>query len=289
MRPVIPFPGRQEPRELAELRALRVAQPELASAIDIQIELVTLQRRIQVRVPTPVVPLTPDAAAARLASGRRLLDFDAIPLDWSDARLALRQTADAFHRHDSLDEADHAAIMTLVHEAGRFEQILRTWYAATGKPGAAGPSRQVATEPVVLDQLLSAALRPFFARATEALCQRIELSTWQRPSCPVCGAEPEFAAILADETRLLTCGRCEARWPWDATGCVYCGLSDRARLPTFTSPDRRYRIYACDSCRRYLKAYDTRGARRPVLPMVDVIATLPLDAAAIQQGYRSDV
>jgi hypothetical protein len=30
---------------------------------------------------------------------------------------------------------------------------------------------------------------------------------------------------------------------------------------------------------------DARGAARPVLPVVDTIATLPLDAAAAQRGY----
>jgi len=38
-------------------------------------------------------------------------------------------------------------------------------------------------------------------------------------------------------------------------------------------------------CRRYLKAYDGRHATRPVMVAVDSIATLPLDAAAIQRGY----
>jgi len=38
-------------------------------------------------------------------------------------------------------------------------------------------------------------------------------------------------------------------------------------------------------CRRYLKAYDARRASRPVMPVVDTIATLPLDAAAMQRGY----
>jgi formate dehydrogenase maturation protein FdhE len=46
-------------------------------------------------------------------------------------------------------------------------------------------------------------------------------------------------------------------------------------------------VYACDVCRRYLKAYDARRATRPVMPIVDGVATLPLDAAAIQRGYVS--
>ena len=60
---------------------------------------------------------------------------------------------------------------------------------------------------------------------------------------------------------------------------------DRARITTFASRDGRYRVSACDVCRRYLKAYDARNAPRPVMIAVDTIATLPLDAAAMQRGY----
>ena len=40
-------------------------------------------------------------------------------------------------------------------------------------------------------------------------------------------------------------------------------------------------------CQRYIKAFDARQASRPVLPVVDAVATLPLDAAAMQKGYRN--
>ena len=35
----------------------------------------------------------------------------------------------------------------------------------------------------------------------------------------------------------------------------------------------------------HIKAYDARNAVRPVMIAVDTIATLPLDAAAMQRGY----
>jgi formate dehydrogenase maturation protein FdhE len=44
-------------------------------------------------------------------------------------------------------------------------------------------------------------------------------------------------------------------------------------------------VYGCDKCKRYLKAYDARHSTRPVMVAVDTIATLPLDAAAMQRGY----
>jgi ribosomal protein S27AE len=287
MRPDAPRPVRQEPREIVELRSLRTAHPELADAVDMQIELVTHQRRLQARTPTPVLTLSRTVVVARLEQGERLVDFEAIPLDWSAARQAVRATADILHRHNSLDGDDHTVITALVRDAQSFERLLRHWYAETSASPArrVNPAEHRADYPGILDQVCALALRPFLARSAEAMTQGIDLAQWMRPYCPMCGAEPEFAAILADETRLLTCGRCEMRWPWLAVGCPWCLLTDRTRLRTFTSPDRRYRVVACDDCRRYLKAYDARGATRPVLPNVDTIATLPLDAALMQQGY----
>ena len=75
------------------------------------------------------------------------------------------------------------------------------------------------------------------------------------------------------------------RWKFEPLTCPYCQNSDRSRITSFATPDGQYRVYACDVCRRYLKAYDARRASRPVMQVVDSIATLPLDAAAIQRGY----
>ena len=76
-------PQRSEPRDLTELRALRTAQPQLAPAIDLQIELIELVRRLRARVPTPTAPLGVEAASARLSAGRRLLELPEISLEWA--------------------------------------------------------------------------------------------------------------------------------------------------------------------------------------------------------------
>jgi FdhE protein len=273
---------------VAELRALRDAHPELAPAIDLQIELVELQRRLQSRVPTPVSPLSASIAGSRLAGGRRLLELSEVSLDWADFRLAVRQTADILRRHDSIDAADHAQIVELAREAAAIESQLIAWYGVSAvPPGERTSAGAEPTTSAILEQVLTLALRPFLARAADVASQGVKLDAWHHPWCPFCGAEAEFAILTADATRLLTCGRCEGRWPWDVVGCPWCETRDPARLVTFASPDRRYRVYACNTCRRYLKAYDSRGARRPALPAVDTIATLPLDAAAMQRGYGS--
>lgn len=281
------LPQRPEPRDLAELRALRTAQPQLAPAIDLQIELIELLRRLRARVPTPMAPLGVDAARTRLAAGRRLLELPEISLEWAEFRLALRQTADVLRRHDALETSDHGPIVALARDADALVGVVTAWYAESAVPPAerAGLAAHRETLPAMLDQAFSIAIRPFLARAAEVAAQSASVSEWGRPWCPYCGAEPEFAAVIADDVRVLTCGRCEARWPWLFVGCPWCETRDASRLVTLASPDRKYRVYGCTACHRYLKGYDARGGRRPVLPAVDTIATLPLDAAAMQRGF----
>ena len=76
-----------------------------------------------------------------------------------------------------------------------------------------------------------------------------------------------------------------AQWRFAALTCPFCLNDDRSLITSFATRDGRYRVSACDVCRRYLKAYDARRATRPLMVAVDTIATLPLDATAMQRGY----
>ena len=283
-----PRPTRAEPREIIELKQLKADHPQLADAVDMQVALVEVQRRIQARVPLP--RLQPDTAwlAAQQQAARPAVRFEDIPLDWSDLRLSLRQTADVLARFDSLDRADHEHIVSLTRESNALEPLVTNWYTATsGVDPGPGPERLPPGEPAVLEQVLLLSLRPFLARCAEALLPRPDFSQWHHGHCPVCGWEADFAVVLPSGERRLICGRCVAQWVCGAHTCPYCGNDDRAKITSFATREGRYRVYACDTCERYLKAYDARNASRPVMPSVDTIATLPLDAAAISRGYRS--
>jgi hypothetical protein len=281
-----PRAPRAEPREIVELRQLRTDQPDLASAVDMQISLVDAQRRVQARVPLPWIQPDPAWLAAQQEAGRPAIRFGDIPLDWSDFRLAVRQTADILQRFDALEPADHARILALVREGNALEPLVRRWYESTsGVEGGHATNGLGGDVPAGLDQVLLLAIRPFLARCAEALVQRSDFSHWRHGHCPFCGWEPDFAVITPTADRRLICGRCCAQWAYHPHGCPFCTNDDRALITSFATRDGRYRVYACDVCRRYLKAYDGRNASRPVMVSVDAIATLPLDAAAMQRGY----
>jgi hypothetical protein len=281
-----PRPPRAETREVGELKQLRTAQPELASAIDMQLELVELQRRVQGRVPLPWIHPDPAWLAAQQAAGRPIVRFGDIPLEWSDFRLGFRQIADILHRYEAFDRDEHQQMLTLSRDGNTLQPIVTQWYAATsGVDGGKPSERDTSGAPANLDQVLLLAMRPFLLRCAEALAQRADLSAWQFGHCPFCGWEPDFAVITPNADRRLICGRCIAQWAFDPLRCPYCANDDRGQITSFATRDGRYRVYACDVCRRYLKAYDARNATRPVMVAVDTIATLPLDAAAMQRGY----
>ena len=276
---------RADSREVVELKQLRAAQPELADAVDMQLALLEMQRRVQSRVPLPWMQPDPEWLASQQAVGRPLVRFSDIPLDWTDFRLTLRQTADILRRFESLDAGDHEKIVALGRD-NALEPLVAKWYAATsGIDGGDTRDRDPADAPAALDQVLILALRPFLARSGEALMQRVDLSAWRHARCPCCGWEPDFAVIMPSAERRLICGRCVGLWGFAPVTCPFCSNEDHQLITSFATRDGRYRVYACDVCRRYLKAYDARNASRPVMVAVDSIATLPLDAAAMQRGY----
>lgn len=283
--------ARSDSREAAELRAIKAAHPELAEAADLHLELVELHRRIRGRVPLPWLELNAEILTRHQAGARPLLRFEDIPLDLTDLRLMVRQTADVLRRHGALDAADFEKVQSLGRDM-KLLAVAAQWYRSASEQQAVASIGlgRAAEEPAsgdqaVVGQVLALAMRPFLSRAAEVLQQRPELAIWTHPSCALCGGEPEMAVITPAAERHLICSRCTLRWKFEPLTCPYCRNADRSQITSFATSDGRYRVYACDVCRRYLKAYDARHAERPVMPIVDSVATLPLDAAAMQRGY----
>ena len=251
-----------------------------------QIALLELQRRVQSRAPLPRKQVDPSHVQACQATGHPLLRFEEIPLDWTDFRLMFREAADLLRRYELLPEDDWKQVQGLLREGNALEPLVVEWYTtAAGRSVDAPAVSPLESTPHRLDHVVQLAMGPFLARCAEAILPGLDLSTWNRPRCPLCGGEPDFATITPAADRLLICGRCTGQWPYDPLACPFCRNADRSRITSFTSPEGIYRIYACDVCRRYLKAYDGRRATRPVMVAVDSVKTLPLDAAVLQKGY----
>ena len=270
---------------MAALKELVAAQPELAPAADLQMELAQITRRVSARAPLPFLA-SPEARQAAVSGGTRVLTFTDFRFDWSAVRLAVREVARALEAVGGLQKDEAASVERLVRgDTPALERCLSLWFNERDDV----PSQKTidAGMPEGLHEVLYTAMRPFMARAASAALSGLDLTSWARPCCPACGAEPDFAVIARDGRRSLCCHRCRTQWPWHAWACPRCENDDRETISSFASRDGLYRIYACGKCMRYVKAFDARHAPRPFLAEVDQIATLPLDAAAITKGFSA--
>ncbi|MBA3948655.1 MAG: formate dehydrogenase accessory protein FdhE [Acidobacteria bacterium] len=270
---------------MAALRELVAEHPDLAPAAELQIELAQITRRLSARAPLPFLAPAPERQSA-VASGTRVLSYKDFRFDWSAVRLAVREVARALESVGALPREDSASVERLVRgETPALERCLSVWFDARLDTSAAASDGPASDDG--LHEVLDTAMRPFLMRAASAALTGLDLAAWNKPCCPACGAEPDFAVITRDGKRNLCCHRCRTLWAWHAWACPRCENDDRSTISSFASRDGLYRIYACGKCMRYVKAFDGRNAPRPFLPDVDLIATLPLDAAAIQKGFNS--
>jgi FdhE protein len=112
---------------------------------------------------------------------------------------------------------------------------------------------------------------------------------WSQGHCPICGAWPTLAELRGlDRARRLRCGRCGADWASVPLLCPFCGNLDHESLPSLvpeTGGDSR-RVDACDRCRGYVKTLASLGALAPELLPLEDLASVELDLAALDRGYR---
>src|SRR5687767_10203140 len=182
---------------MAELRRLKEQHPDLGSAVDLQIELLQLHRRVQPRVPLPSIRLEAEHLNRLLASGQPILQFEQIPVDWGDMRFLVRATAAAMRTHDALEDADGRRAEMLSRDSAALSAAARIWYESV-RPGARALEADAGLEPI-----FQQAMRPFLTRAAEAIMARSDFADWRRGGCPLCGGEPDLAVITPAADRVL--------------------------------------------------------------------------------------
>jgi len=147
----------------------------------------------------------------------------------------------------------------------------------------------------VEDTALASGSDEFFARAflqpyAVSLRERANLQ-YKGPTayvCPFCKRKPGMGVLRPlgeGGQRLLMCSFCLAEWEFRRILCPGCGEEDPAKLPVYSAEELRHvRVEACDSCKCYIKTVDLTQSGL-VEPVVDELASVPLDLWAQQHGY----
>lgn len=106
--------------------------------------------------------------------------------------------------------------------------------------------------------------------------------------CPFCGRRP-VAGVLRQQgdgaLRSLLCSFCLGEWEFRRILCPNCAQEDNHKLPVYTTTQFPHiRVECCDSCKTYIKTVDLTTSGRAD-PVVDEIASAPLDLWAREHGY----
>jgi len=106
--------------------------------------------------------------------------------------------------------------------------------------------------------------------------------------CPICGAWPAFVEEQGIErTRRLRCGRCGTAWPAECLRCPYCDMAEHRQLTSLvqTTGGEARRIDGCKRCRGYVKTFTVLQGSPPEAVLLDDLASVDLDIAALDAGY----
>ena len=269
------------PKIAEALRQGGERHPELADTIDLYRALLEIQERAQ--VPARPSMLAAAEARARLDRGEPLLAPDELEADSATLTDLCFQIAFAIaeRRRDRVNAL--ARIHAWFHERQREARALAADYLRNGHLPAVGRG----IEPGLLAFVYSTGLRPFLrARATD-LTPLVNGTAWYRGYCPVCGGQPDMAALEKNGgRRRLLCSRCDSEWTFRRLGCPFCANDDPARLAYHPTDDNVYRLAVCEQCRRYLKTIDLREAAGERSLAAERILSVSLDATAEKAGYR---
>src|ERR1700687_2297089 len=108
-------------------------------------------------------------------------------------------------------------------------------------------------------------------------------------TCPLCGAKPAVGVLRSEgdgAKKSLICVLCAYEWAFRRIYCPACGEEREPQMAFYSAPEIAHvRVDVCDTCHTYLKTIDLTKTGLAV-PVVDEIATTPLDLWAREHGYE---
>ncbi|MCL2474535.1 MAG: formate dehydrogenase accessory protein FdhE [Chloroflexi bacterium] len=108
--------------------------------------------------------------------------------------------------------------------------------------------------------------------------------------CPFCGSAARYAVLTKKNGgRELFCALCHSRWSTLRITCCYCGNSDAQTQSIFyLHNDAGRRADVCFKCRRYIKTSNERLLGYEVIPEIEDVITMELDAIATKEGLSKE-
>jgi FdhE protein len=231
--------------------------------------------------------LSPDAAREKLERGQYLLQDLEMEIDVpAVAGLLLRLAAAAEMAGENV--AASKVRIWLDERQDDFGAVLQEVLEGKGQL-LAQEAERMGMDAGLCRALAQNALKPYLRAWGRRVTPPSAGSFWKRGTCYVCGALPVFGELQGNGQALhLRCGLCGADWEHSRLACVHCGNDDH-RSREYLFPEGRHdlaHVEACARCRTYLKIIPAFAPNPVDMLSVEDLATVHLDAAARERGYR---
>ena len=266
---------------LKKLETWEEKEGPIPESLEFYGKLLHIQSTAKARIGVPEFSLSTEVISDRITTGRPLLEFSDISVDWSLFRDTFEEVSALL---SSYSKVWGEVAANLKFSASFLEEAARAWFEGTQLPlsEAVGDANED-----LWGFIIHATFKPFLVSYREALYNLINQELWRRGSCPICGGNPDFAFLEKEHgARWLICSRCDAGWLFQRLECPHCGNQDQNTLAYFTDDKGLYRLYVCEQCRHYLKAIDLRQTEDEVLLPLERFLTLDLDIQAQKNGYK---
>ncbi len=185
--------------------------------------------------------------------------------------------------------AQAAAGLARQGPGGRQNALEDFWHGALELVAPVGDAEQAQTaDSHGFDRLLAWIFLQPYAEYLAAH-REIEAVDGTPSTCPLCGARP-IVGVLRREgdgaKKSLICMLCAYEWAFRRIYCPACGEEREPQMAFYSAPEIAHvRVDVCDTCHTYLKCIDLTKTGLAV-PVVDELATIPLDLWAREHGYQ---
>ena len=145
-----------------------------------------------------------------------------------------------------------------------------------------------AVDPSVLRVVAQVAVVPLLRECARVIGGEIPEAWWEG-YCPLCGAWPTLSEFRGlERKRWLRCGRCGIGWQLPWLRCPFCAETNHENLG-YLAPEEgetARKVEVCDTCKGYVKAEPTVRELPWWGVLLDDVATVALDVAALDRGYH---
>ncbi|MBU2009260.1 MAG: formate dehydrogenase accessory protein FdhE [Chloroflexi bacterium] len=257
--------------------------PEMQEVAGMHADIFRFQEDLKARLGS-VEPADPARSMERLSRCGLLLEEGAPSVPQALLREAARSLAMIWQKWNE----DFSAESLLGARQMSEEHLPSLVHELRNHPGSALAklSEETGLEQAGLAFFMRTLMTPFYEREASRYRELLRGLSWRSGSCPVCGSPPGMAQIRRDGRRMLHCSLCRTEWEFQRIGCPFCRNTEQDKLRYFhLEGDPGHRVDVCEKCRKYVKTSDGKMLPQPLTPQVEVMAMLPLDCLAEEEGY----